>query len=205
MKSTKLMIFILLLLPFESISFILYNSFSVYALGNTLSSRIDINSIIYPSIIDNNYSSKLFKENSIYSINKIESKLKTKLLHNKYIDYKLFKADYIKNKDNQIAKIIFENVKGKKNQLVNIPLCIIVNTKYSDEDDRNYLDIIENTEVITYYINSLNTNAYIMLSKDNDNGPMFAFFSFNNVIYELYMNREEYKIDYLYEVLESFN
>ena len=103
---------------------------NIYSSDNTSLSRIDINSIIYSSIIDNNYSSKLFKENSNYSINKIESKLKMKLLHNKYIDYKLFKADYIKNKDNKIAKIIFENVKGKKNQLVNIPLCIIINTKY---------------------------------------------------------------------------
>ena len=156
------------------------------------------------TFIDKDYKSNLFKEDKYYSIKTIEKKLKIKLLHNDNIDSKLYKADFIKTKDNKIAKIIFENVKEKKNSIVNIPLCIIINTQYSDLEDRNYLDIIENTKEIKYHINSINVDATIMLSNEEESGPMFSFFIYENIIYEIYMNRGCNTIEDLYEILNSF-
>ena len=156
------------------------------------------------TFIDKDYKSNLFKEDKYYSIKTIEKKLKIKLLHNDNIDSKLYKADFIKTKDNKIAKIIFENVKEKKNNIVNIPLCIIINTQYSDLEDRNYLDIIENTKEIKYHINSINVDATIMLSNEEESGPMFSFFIYENIIYEIYMNRGCNTIEDLYEILNSF-
>ena len=176
--------------------------------NNNIESRETINkqhnTIFNDTFIDTDYKSNLFKEDKYYSINTIENKLKIKLLHNNNIDSKLYKADFIKTKDNKIAKIIFENVKEKKNNIVNIPLCIIINTQYSDLDDSNYLDIIEDTKEIKYHINSLNVDATIMLSNEDESGPMFSFFSFNNIIYEIYMHRDTNTLNELYKVLEAF-
>ncbi len=163
-------------------------------------SKIDYSDIIIP----NDYSSKLFQENKNYPIKTIEKKLRIKLLHNKNIDSAYFKADYIKSKDNKIAKIIFENINKNKKDIVNIPLCIIINTKYSDKEDREYLDIIENSNIINYYIKSLNTNAVIMSSKENNTGPMLATFSYNNIIYELYMSKDNNTLEDLYNILDAF-
>ena len=152
---------------------------------------------IFNGYVDKDYKSDLFVKNNTYEIEEIENKLELKILKNKYVETNLYSINNITVKNNNISKINFWLSKANNN----INIGFEVNT---DKNEYSEFSVSGNAEMKTYMIKKLNTEALIYETKNEYAGFILANFEYEGLIYSVEIDKINYSIDKLYDILESF-
>ncbi len=152
--------------------------------------KIDINEekgikkITSEAVIDKDYDSKLFEENSYYTYAEIEEKLGFKLLKSDYYDSDLFKLNKTEVIDGKIANAVFTMINSDKSGKSSFNTNISFSLKTKNASKEPDFWIAGNSYLDKYFIESLGIEAIITYIGDPSTDAV-VHFVYNNVFYEV--------------------
>lgn len=158
--------------------------------------------------IEENVNSNILVENEYYTKEDISNLLGLNILQNKKIDSSLFQLSKIEKEDNKVSRIIFNVVNGDKSEILpsKPSFSVEINTKYSKENSSMFFSGASNLE--KYYIKSLNTEAIIIstggITNNHEYGLFLINFVYDDILYNVSMQKEITSLEECYEILESF-
>lgn len=159
--------------------------------------KIDINEekgikkITSEAVIDKDYDSKLFEENSYYTYAEIEEKLGFKLLKSDYYDSDLFKLNKTEVIDGKIANAVFTMINSDKSGKSSFNTNISFSLKTKNASKESDFWIAGNSYLDKYFIESLGIEAIITYIGDPSTDAV-VHFVYNNVFYSLGFPNDNY-------------